>query len=73
MIGNDGIDLVTIAVKVPAHRELVLAALKAGKAVYCEAPLGCTVAVCQQPQGLIQEHAQASAAAAASFKSASRQ
>jgi predicted dehydrogenase len=30
MIGNDGIDLVTISVKVPAHRELVLAALKAG-------------------------------------------
>jgi predicted dehydrogenase len=35
---------VTIAVKVPAHRELVLGALHAGKAVYCEAPLGCTVA-----------------------------
>jgi predicted dehydrogenase len=35
---------VTIAVKVPAHRELVLSALHAGKAVYCEAPLGRTVA-----------------------------
>jgi predicted dehydrogenase len=44
MIRDDRIDLVTISVKVPAHRELVLAALKAGKAVYCEAPLGRTVA-----------------------------
>ncbi len=44
MIHADRIDIVTIAVKVPAHRELVLAALEAGKAVYCEAPLGQTVA-----------------------------
>jgi predicted dehydrogenase len=44
MIRDDRIDDVTIAVKVPAHRELVLAALDAGKAVYCEAPLGRTVA-----------------------------
>ncbi len=43
MIHDDRIDVVTIAVKVPAHRELVLAALDAGKAVYCEAPLGRTV------------------------------
>ncbi len=40
MIRDDLIDIVTVAVKVPAHRELVLAALAAGKAVYCEAPLG---------------------------------
>jgi|SRR6267378_2306827 len=44
MISADGIDVVTISVKVPAHRELVLAALDAGKAVYCETPLGRTVA-----------------------------
>ncbi len=30
----------TVAVKVPDHRELVLAALAAGKHVYCEWPLG---------------------------------
>lgn len=40
LIHDDAIDLVTVAVKVPAHRALVLAALQAGKAVYCEAPLG---------------------------------
>ena len=44
MIRDDRIDLITISVKVPAHRELVLAALEAGKAVYCEAPLGRSVA-----------------------------
>jgi len=42
MICDKRIDVITIAVKVPAHRELVLAALDAGKAVYCEAPLGRT-------------------------------
>src|SRR5713101_4479568 len=34
------IDVVAITVKVPHHRELVTAALAAGKAVYCEWPLG---------------------------------
>jgi predicted dehydrogenase len=48
MIHDDGIDVVTIAVKVPAHRELVLAALRAGKAVYSEAPLGRTVAEAEE-------------------------
>jgi predicted dehydrogenase len=48
MIGDDRIDLITISVKVPAHRELVLAALDAGKAVYCESPLGRTVAEAEE-------------------------
>src|SRR3954465_15902904 len=34
------IDVVAITVKVPHHRQLVAAALAAGKAVYCEWPLG---------------------------------
>ena len=34
------IDLITVAVKVPDHRELLLTALAAGKHVYCEWPLG---------------------------------
>jgi predicted dehydrogenase len=42
MIRDKRIDLVTIAIKVPALRELVLAAPDASKAVYCEAPPGRT-------------------------------
>ncbi|GAA1643796.1 Gfo/Idh/MocA family protein [Actinoplanes couchii] len=44
MIRSDLVDVVTIAVRVPAHRDLVRAALAAGKAVYCEAPLGVSLA-----------------------------
>jgi predicted dehydrogenase len=44
MIRDESIDVVTVAVKVPAHKDLVLAALRAGKAVYSEAPLGANLA-----------------------------
>jgi predicted dehydrogenase len=34
------VDLVAVAVRAPGHRDIVLAALRAGKPVYCEWPLG---------------------------------
>src|SRR6266571_9150495 len=40
LVSQPDIDVVTVTVKVPQHRELVSAALAAGKAVYCEWPLG---------------------------------
>jgi predicted dehydrogenase len=40
LVSDPEVDLVTVAVKVPHHRELVAAALAAGKMVYCEWPLG---------------------------------
>jgi predicted dehydrogenase len=52
MIADESVDVVTVAVRVPAHRELVAAALKAGKAVYCEAPLGSSVEETEELAGL---------------------
>src|SRR5881398_2785428 len=40
LVTQPNVDVVAVTVKVPHHRELVTAALAAGKAVYCEWPLG---------------------------------
>jgi predicted dehydrogenase len=40
LVGQPDVDVVAVTVKVPRHHELVSAALAAGKAVYCEWPLG---------------------------------
>lgn len=40
LVAHPDVDLVVVSVKVPYHHELVLAALEAGKAVFCEWPLG---------------------------------
>src|SRR5207244_1426116 len=40
LVAQPDIDVVAVTVKVPHHRQLVSAALSAGKAVYCEWPLG---------------------------------
>src|SRR5437879_1572239 len=40
LVNSPAVDVVAITVKVPYHLELATAALEAGKAVYCEWPLG---------------------------------
>src|SRR5712691_10048414 len=40
LVTRPDVDVVAVTVKVPHHRELVSAAITAGKAVYCEWPLG---------------------------------
>src|SRR5437867_2328050 len=40
LVNSGGVDVVVVTVKVPYHFELATAALEAGKAVYCEWPLG---------------------------------
>jgi predicted dehydrogenase len=40
LVTQPDIDVIAVTVKVPHHRELVSTALAAGKAVYCEWPLG---------------------------------
>src|SRR5213082_288683 len=40
LVNSPAVDLVAVTVKVPHHLELATAAIEAGKAVYCEWPLG---------------------------------
>src|SRR6058998_2495463 len=40
LVSSPAVDVVAVTVKVPYHLELATAALEAGKAVYCEWPLG---------------------------------
>ena len=44
LVAHPEVDLVSVAVRVPWHREMVLAAIDAGKHVYCEWPLGTNLA-----------------------------
>ncbi|MEJ7660287.1 MAG: Gfo/Idh/MocA family oxidoreductase [Hymenobacter sp.] len=58
---DPNVDVVTVAVKVPDHRALVLGALAAGKAVFCEWPLGRDLAEAEE----LAEAAQAAGVLAA--------
>jgi len=55
MIARPDIDLVTVVVRVPRHYELVMKALQAGKQVYCEWPLGASVAEAESMAKLAAE------------------
>jgi predicted dehydrogenase len=44
MVREPDMDLISVVVKVPAHHDVVVAALSAGKHVYCEWPLGANLA-----------------------------
>jgi predicted dehydrogenase len=61
MISRPDIDLIAVVVRVPGHHELVMAALEAGKNVYCEWPLG---------RNLAEAEAMANLASAASLRTA---
>lgn len=49
------VDIVTVAVRVPPHLEIVKAAINAGKHVYCEWPLGNGLAEAEEMAALAQE------------------
>lgn len=55
LVTNPDVDVVAITVKVPYHFELAAAALNAGKAVYCEWPLGRTLEEAESLAALAQE------------------
>src|SRR5260370_13745323 len=44
MVSHPDIDLVSVSVRGPLHHDMVMAALHAGKHVYCEWPLGANLA-----------------------------
>ncbi len=48
MIAHPEIEAVSVCVRVPLHHEMVMAAVEAGKHVYCEWPLGVTVAEAEE-------------------------
>jgi predicted dehydrogenase len=56
LVEDQDVDLVTVAVRVRAHREIVEAALRAGKAVYCEWPLGLNVGEAESMASLVREY-----------------
>jgi len=56
MVRDPGIDLVAVTVKVPEHRDVVLAALAAGKHVYCEWPLGRDLREAQEMAAAVGAH-----------------
>lgn len=55
LIGADNIDAVVIASPVPTHKEIVTAALQAGKDVLCEKPLDTSSAACMELANLADE------------------
>jgi predicted dehydrogenase len=56
LVRRPEVDLVAVTVKVPHHRELVPVALAAGKAVYCEWPLGLDLDDARAMAALAAEH-----------------
>jgi predicted dehydrogenase len=55
LVNSPDVDVVAITVKVPHHFELATAALTAGKAVYCEWPLGNGLREAEQLAALAQQ------------------
>jgi predicted dehydrogenase len=56
LIAAPEVDIVTVTVKVPPHREIVKAAIEAGKHVYCEWPLGNGLAEAEELAALARAH-----------------
>ena len=55
MAADPDVDLIVVCVRVPGHRDLVMAGLQAGKAVFCEWPLGANLAEAEEMAGLASQ------------------
>ena len=56
MANSPEVDLVVVCVRVPWHKDLVMAGLKAGKTVLCEWPLGANLAEAEEMANYAREH-----------------
>ena len=52
MVKHPDIELVAVSVRAPLHHQIVMAALEAGKHVFCEWPLGANLAEAEEMAGL---------------------
>lgn len=57
MVAHPEVDLIVVCVRVPWHRALVMAGLRAGKAVFCEWPLGANLAEAEEMAAFARENA----------------
>ena len=57
MAAHPDVDLLVVCVRVPGHREPVVAGLQAGKPVFCEWPLGKNLAEAEEMAGLARQRA----------------
>jgi predicted dehydrogenase len=57
MAARADVDLIVVCVRVPGHRDLVLAGLQAGKSVFCEWPLGANLAEAEEMAALARQRA----------------
>src|SRR5215510_6485153 len=57
MAAHKDVDVIVVCVRVPGHRELVMAGLEAGKPVICEWPLGANLAEGEEMAGLARRRA----------------
>src|SRR5438067_11439390 len=55
MAAHPEVDLIVVCVRVPGHRDLVMAGLQAGKPVFCEWPLGANLAEAEEMAGLARQ------------------
>ena len=52
MVNHPDVDLVAVSVRVPLHHQMVMAALEAGKHVFCEWPLGANLGQAEEMASL---------------------
>ena len=55
MAAHPEVDLIVVCVRVPGHRDLVMAGLQAGKPVFCEWPLGANLAEAEEMAALARQ------------------